>query len=99
MIRVKASLFEIFKNTNQTSEESRKGLSGLVTIDDAAIEGIRELCSNAKIDKVIILYHDYAFSLLGVSFSDEASADTVQIGASNKYKFQAKDIQLEALAA
>ena len=100
MIRVKASSFEILKNTNQPSEEAKQQLSGYIGIDDyATLEALKELCAQKNIDKVIVVYHDYAFSLLGVSFSDNKESDSIKLDASNTYKFQANDVHLEALAS
>ena len=99
MIRVKASSFEILKNMNQPPEEAKQQLSGYIGIDDdVTLQALKELCAQKNIDKVIVVYHDYAFSLLGVSFSDSKESDTVQLDAANTYKFEAKDVHLEALA-
>jgi transcriptional regulator with XRE-family HTH domain len=99
MIRLKASNFEILKNARQSSGDSKQQLCGYLGIDDeATFEALRELCNNAKIEKVIVIYHDYAFSLLGVSFSEDAESDNLETKP-NTYKFQASDVHLEALAA
>ena len=99
MIRLKASSFEILKNANESSGEATQQLNGYVGVDDdTTFKALRDLCNKEKIDKVIVVYHDYAFSLLGVSFSDNKDSDTVQLDAANTYKFQAKDVHLEALA-
>jgi len=100
MIRLKASTFEILKNANSSSKEATPQLNGLVGVDDdAAFKALRDLCNKEKIDKVIVVYHDYTFSLLGVSFSDNKESETIPSDAANTYKFQARDVHLEPLAA
>ena len=100
MIRLTASSFEILKNTNESLGETTQKLSGYVGVDDdTTFKTLRDLCNKEKIDKIVIVYHDYAFSLLGVSFSDKKESDTIPLNAANTYKFQANDVHLEALAA
>ena len=99
-LRIKASFFEILKSTNnQSSGEAIQQLNGYVGIADDMCEMLRELCAKKNIDKVVVVYHDYAFSLLGVSFSDNKQSDVIHLDAVNTYKFQAEDVHLEALAA
>ncbi|HLE35071.1 MAG TPA: hypothetical protein VI698_04195 [Nitrososphaerales archaeon] len=102
MIRVKANSFEIVRDNNQLSSRIKKQplLLGYVGVDDddaKAFEVLKELCSKESVDKIVIVYHDYAFSLLGVSLT-ENNPNPPGIRFGTKYKFSAKDIQLEGFS-
>ncbi len=70
-ISVKATSFEIIPNSNSqaSSEESRRQLSGYVNVEDdvASFDALKELCLKENVDNIIIVYHDYAFRLADVS--------------------------------
>lgn len=63
----------------------------------AAFEALRQFCSRKDIDKIIIVYHDYAFRLLGVSFT-EKNTDPPSFRLDRSYEFRANDIQLERVS-
>lgn len=97
-ILVNASSFEIVKdNVPHESRDSKPQLFGYLSVDDESKScELEHLCLKGRIDKVILVYHDYAFSLLGVSFSENNSELEPKLIA-RSYKFSAKDIRLEAL--
>ena len=101
MIRFKASSFEIARGNSQTSSKSKQPLLfGYIDIDDddvKAFNALKELCSKENVDKIIIVYHDYAFSLLGISLT-ETNVNPPSIRLNTRYKFSAKDIQLGRLS-
>jgi hypothetical protein len=101
MIRVAASSFEIVPDKNRSYSKSKQPLLfGYIGIDDDDIKtlhALKELCSKENVDKIIIVYHDYAFSLLGISLN-ETNTNPPSIRLGTRYKFSAKDIQLERLS-
>jgi len=101
MIRISASSFEILPDKNRSSSKSKQpSLFGYIDIDDddfKALQALKELCTKENVDKIIIVYHDYAFSLLGISLT-ENNVNPPSIRLGTRYKFSAKDIQLERLA-
>ena len=99
--RVEVSSFEIIRNNDQSSSKLKKPLLfGYIDIDDdsqKAFSTLKALCSKDGVDKIVIVYHDYAFSLVGVSLTESNdNAPAVRLGG--RYKFSAKDIQLESLS-
>ena len=100
MIRFNASSFEIVKNAKLSSVERAQRLFGYLGVDDAtSVKALKDLCAVKIIDKVVIVYNEYTFSLLEVSFSQSKGSDKFQLDAPNTYRFEAKDVHLEALAA
>ena len=100
MIRIKASTFEIVRDNSQTSSSKQPLLFGYVDIDAdnlKAFQALKELCSKDNVDKIIIVYHDYAFSLIGISLT-ETNVNPPSVRLGTRYKFSAKDIQLERLS-
>ena len=100
-MRVVASSFEIVRNIDQSTSGGKPPLMfGYVGVDDdntKAFEALKELCSRDSVDKIIIVYHDYAFSLIGVSLT-KSNVNPPSIRLGTAYKFCAKDIQLERLS-
>ena len=100
-IHVTASAFEIVSETKKSSPRSEKQglLFGYIGVDEdniTAFETLRSLCSKESVDKIVIVYHDYAFSLVGVSLTENnKNAPSIRLGGT--YKFCAKDVQLEGL--
>jgi hypothetical protein len=101
LMRLNASSFEILRDKEQPTSKSKEPLLiGYVGIDDdnsTAFEALKELTSKEAIDKIVIVYHDYAFSLMGVSFT-KSNANPPTVTFETTYKFRAKDIQLEKLS-
>jgi hypothetical protein len=96
---VRASSFEI--DSSKSSSKRLAPVCGHLGIDDdneRAFETLKHLCSIENVDKVIIVYRNYEFSLVGVSFA-AANHETpiVQIDRLRKYKFQAQDVGLAGL--
>jgi hypothetical protein len=99
-VRISASSFEIIRDNSPTSSTKKPLLFGYVDIDDddlKAFQALKELCSKDNVDKIVIVYHDYAFSLLGISLT-ESNVNPPSIRLGTRYKFSAKDIQLERFA-
>ncbi|MGH9877901.1 MAG: hypothetical protein ACRD5H_09700, partial [Nitrososphaerales archaeon] len=96
---LKASSFEI--EPGKSSTESVQQVSGHLGIEDDndnAFEALKNLCSKENVDKVVIVYRDYQFSLVGVSFSsDNKNPPSIRLGK-NSYRFEAKDVHLDALS-
>lgn len=101
MNRVRASSFEIIRDSQDLSGEKRQpklfGYIGIDADNRKAFESLKALCSEETVDKIVIVYHDYAFSLIGVSLS-ESNVNPPSVRLEGKYKFSANDIQLERLA-
>lgn len=100
MIRVKASTFEIVHDNSPSASSKQPLLFGYIDIDDdnmKTLQALKELCSKENVDKIIIVYHDYAFSLLGISLT-QTNVNPPGVRLGTRYKFSAKDIQLERLA-
>ena len=100
MKRVRASSFEILRDKDLSQEKRQPKLFGYIGIDadnSKAFEALKALCSEESVDKIVIVYHDYAFSLIGVSLS-ESNANPPSVRLEGRYRFSAKDIQLERLS-
>ncbi|MGI0016832.1 MAG: hypothetical protein ACREBU_25710 [Nitrososphaera sp.] len=96
---IKASSFEILRS--HSSPQSAQGVSGYVEVgdDETAFETIKDFWSGERLDKVIIVYKNYAFSLVDVTFSSEnKNQPCITLGRKRSYTFQAKDVHLEALS-
>jgi hypothetical protein len=75
-------------------------MCGYVGVNDdnsKTLNALKELCSRDNVDKIVIVYHDYAFSLVGVSFS-ENNKHPPSVTLETTYMFRAKDIQLERIS-
>lgn len=99
MVRLTASSFEIMRNSDQPPSNSAQqhSLSGYVCIDDnnsKSFQMLKDLCSGDALDEVVVVYREYAFSLIGVSFIGN---NTDRQGADRTFKFHAKDVHLEEL--
>jgi len=96
MIRVPAASFEITRNEVGSAGSRTRELSGYVDVNDVAdaFEALEDLCSRKDVDKVVIVYQNYSFCLVGVSFSkNNENPPRIMLGKS--YKFTAKDVELE----
>lgn len=97
MIRLTASSFELTPNNESSNSEHQQSLSGSVYVDDNNSESfqlLKELSSKDNIDKVVVVYHKYSFSLKGVSFSGN---NMQHQGMDRTFKFHAKDVHLEGM--
>jgi len=99
--RISASRFEIMRDNDPPSSESKYPLlCGYIDIDDdnpKIFATLKELCAKDGVDKIVVVYHDYAFSLVGVSLT-ESNVNPPAVRLGGRYKFSAKDIQLERLS-
>lgn len=96
VIQVKASSFEIFP-AGKSLERSKQQLSGWIKVDGddiAGFEALKQFSSRKDVDKIIIVYRDYAFQLLGVSFT-EKNTDPPSFRLDRSYEFRANEIQLK----
>jgi hypothetical protein len=96
---VNASLFEI--NSSDSSTNADRKLSGYIDIDnpdEELIKKLKQLCSKRDVDKLVIVYQNYEFVLVGVSLNDERDfkdLPKVHVRRLNRYRFTAKDIGLK----
>jgi len=99
-IVLKATSFEI--GSPAKSDASQKPISGFIGIEDSdeeIIQKLRDLCSRGDVEKLIIVYNNYEFQLVGVSLSENTSLEKsprVLIGR-NIYRFTANDVGLTTL--
>ena len=65
--------------------------------DDNAktFQALKDLATEREVDKIIIVYHNYTFSLMGVSLASKNNHNPPAVTFETVYKFRAKDIQLE----
>src|SRR5690348_12607344 len=73
-IRIKASIFEIIRDSTKSVNQPEKQdlLLGYVGFDEAnakSVKVLRDLCSKEIIENVVIVYNDFGFSLIDVSFT------------------------------
>lgn len=98
MISLTVSSFEIVHNSDQPRSSSEQpSLSGYVRVENISSKSfqmLEELCSAGAVAEVVIVYRDYAFSLIEVTFS-ESNAQFP--GTTCSFKFDARDIHLAGL--
>jgi hypothetical protein len=88
---LKASSFELERN----QAEDVSGSFEVRDADEITYEALMNLCSQPNVDKIVIVYRDYGFCLMGVSLHGEnKSPHTISLQRRN-FKFNAKDIRLE----
>lgn len=78
------------------------GVSGHLSTeeDSATFEALKELCQKENVDKVMIVYRNYTFTLVGVSFTDtNSNPPSVTLKGERNYNFKARDVYLDALTA
>ena len=100
-MRINAKSFEITREIDKQSKSRQPLFIGFVGVDDTnakAFEALKDLSSKQEVDKIIIVYHDYAFSLMGVSLTAKDNYHPLAVTFETRYKFCAKDIQLERSA-
>lgn len=74
-----------------------QSLSGSLCVDDSNSESLQVLtglCSKDNVDKVVVVYREYAFSLKRVSFSGNSMQCS---GRDRIFKFRAQDVHLEGM--
>lgn len=87
------------ENNSSSIPEKKDLLFGYIGVDEdntIAFETLKDLCSKQSVDKIVIVYHDYAFSLVGVSLTEDSkNAPSIRLGGT--YNFSARDIRLKGL--
>lgn len=91
---VKASLFEIIRNSGKRS--SKDPVLGYIETDGNS-ELLEGMCNKEAITKITVNYNGYSFSLLDVSFTKgHQKVDQRHIlSGDDTYLFNAKDVVLE----
>lgn|SRR5574338_1152141 len=91
-IILKASSFELERNDGQDVAGSFE----LTDEDMTTYQEIIELCSKPGVDKLVIVYRNYEFILVGVSLKGEnINPEFIQLRKRN-FKFSAKGVRLES---
>ena len=97
---LRASSFEIERG--DSISDPKTNVSGNISVDEedeATFAAIKELCSKENVNKVIIVYRNFEFALVGVSLTKEnKNPPSVVLGRNKHYKFHAKDVHLEMLS-
>jgi hypothetical protein len=95
----KASSFEV--DPSQSTSQAGHAVSGFIGVDDEdekILEELKSLCEKENVDKVIIVYRNYEFELVGVSLSTHNdNPPRIHVKRNKQYRFQARDIGLAAL--
>jgi len=91
---LRASSFEL----ERSQSDDVSGNFELGAADEIAYETLMNLCSQPDVDKIIIVYKDYEFCLMGVSLHGENISPRSIALRKSKFLFSAKDIKLESLS-
>ena len=98
---LKASSFEVDRDRAGSGSESQ-GVSGYLSADEdsTTFEGLDELCLKGNIEKVMILYRNYTFVLVDVSFADMNSyLPKTKLRGKRQYTFKARNVHLDTISA
>lgn len=82
----------------RTQSDDITGNFELGAADEIAYEALIDLCSQPDVDKIIIVYKDYEFCLMGVSLHGENISPRSIASRKSKFAFTARDIKLESLS-
>jgi len=95
-VRVFASSFEIERSEISEYPHEVAGYLELDIHNETAFEALKDLSSKETVEKIIVVYKNYEFSLEGVSFEGyNVDPLVLRLGNSRNYKFRAKDVHLE----